>query len=247
MNNDSPKEIKLLKVLINDSYSEDCGLVNTFTIFKSINNIFYLIYPDRNSSIICYNLMEETKICHLKKAHKQYITNIKHCLDEKNYRDIIMSISHKDNNIKLWNFHNWECLSNIINVNNSGLLFSGSFLNYQNKKYIITSNLDWKHIPEPIKIFDFNGIKIKEINNSNNNTLFIDTFYDYKSSKIYIIASSENYIKSYDYNDNKLYKIYYESNNGNHKSFILFLIYLFQNYLNNIYIVDLNALKILYF
>ena len=46
-----------------------------------------------------------------------------------------------------------------------------------------------------ILIFDFDGNKIKEINDSKDKTLLIDTFYDKKNEKIYIITSNESYIK----------------------------------------------------
>jgi len=132
-----------------------------------------------------------------------------------------MSISHKDNNIKIWNVYNWECILNLQDINKKGFLFSGGFLNSNNQNYIITSNLNYIDNPEAIKIFDFNGNKIKEIKNSNENIFFIESFYDYKTSKNYIIASHKNYVKSYNYNDNKLYKKYYENKNGLHKTFFL--------------------------
>ena len=90
-----------------------------------------------------------------------------------------MSISYQDNILKLWNVSNWECSLNISNINNEGYLFSACFLKKNNQNYIITSNLNWNSNPEKIKIFDFNGNKIKEINESNENTLFVDSFYDW--------------------------------------------------------------------
>ena len=59
-----------------------------------------------------------------------------------------------------------------------------------------------------VKVFNLNGIKIKEINNSNEDTYFIDTYYDNKLSKIFIIVCCRNYSKSYDYSNNKLYQKY---------------------------------------
>jgi hypothetical protein len=135
-----------------------------------------------------------------------------------------MSISYNDNNIKIWNAYNWECILNLQNINQKGILFSGGFLNNNNQNYIITSNLNWVDNPEQIKIFNFNGNKIKEINNSNENTFFIDSFYDSKTSKNYIISSHENYVKSYNYNDNKLYKKYYENKNDFHNHLTAFII-----------------------
>ena len=109
-----------------------------------------------------------------------------------------MSIICDENNIKLWNVKNWELILNLKNVNNKGTLFSGCFLN---KNYIVSSNLNWDGNLEPIKIFDYNGKKIKEINDSKDITFFIDSFYDKNLNKNYIITSNINYIKSYDYNN----------------------------------------------
>ena len=121
-----------------------------------------------------------------------------------------MSISSDDNNLKLWDVSNWQCIINIKNVNQDGILFSGSFLEDKNQNLIITSNLNWQNNPEPIKIIDFNAKKIKEIENSGESTIFIDSYYDDNSSKNYILASYKDYVKSYNYDNNKLYLKYYD-------------------------------------
>jgi WD40 repeat protein len=128
-----------------------------------------------------------------------------------------MSISFRDNNIKLWNIDNWECILNLSEVNKNGFLDSACFLT-DNNNYIITSNCYWGGYSEHIKVFDFNGNKIKEICNSNERTYFIDNFYDNIYKKNYIITGNENYVKSYDYNNNKLYHKYYEYDNRGHFS-----------------------------
>ena len=218
---ENPKDIKLEKNITKDSYADDSGLVNTFTIFNSINNILYLIYSNRNKSIMCYDLKLQKISKELKTYNDKYITCIKHYLDEKNKRDIIMSIISDENNIKLWNINNWELILNLKKINNLGYLFSGCFLYDNNENYIVSSNLQWNGNPELIKIFDFNGEKIKEINDSNDTTLVIDSYYDKNLNKNYIITSNENYIKSYDYNNNELYHKYYDNENGTHNSFLI--------------------------
>ena len=52
------------------------------------------------------------------------------------------------------------------------------FLNDNNLSYIFTTNHNTKYIPELIKVFDFNGNKIKEIKDSNDLTFFVDNYYD---------------------------------------------------------------------
>ena len=84
-NNDNfsnPKNIQFLKYLTKDVES---GYLfdNAFSIFKSINNILYLIYSNVEKSIIIYDLINNRKIIEIKNAHKEYITNIKHCFDKK--------------------------------------------------------------------------------------------------------------------------------------------------------------------
>lgn len=106
------KKYKILDNFAKDSYSED-NLDNTFTVFESINNLLNLIYSTENKSIISYNLIENKKLIEFKKAHKDYITNIRHYLDKIQKRDLIISTSGHDNNLKLWNFQNWDCICNI--------------------------------------------------------------------------------------------------------------------------------------
>jgi regulator of replication initiation timing len=48
--NEKPKEIKLVSEISKNSYS-DYGLDNTFTIFKSINDLLYLVYSTKKSQL----------------------------------------------------------------------------------------------------------------------------------------------------------------------------------------------------
>ena len=203
----NPKNLIFLKKLVEDSYSEIC-LDNTFSIFKSINEILYLIYSNSKKSIVLYNLLNDQKISEIKNAHKNYIISFKHYFDRINNIDLIMSISSYDNNIKLWKISSLECILNLTNINNSGRLEAACFLCYENKNFIITSNCSYHNISEPIKIYDFKGNKIKEINNSKEITNFIDIYYDIKLNKIYIITGNEGLSKSYDLKTNKIYNIY---------------------------------------
>lgn len=180
---------------------------NSFIIFKSLNNISYIAFAT-NNSIILYNLNQQQIENEIKKPHEYFIKSFKHCI--YNNKDIIMTVCPSDNNIKLWDITNWEILVNIRNVNTKNLLLSACFLNFNNQQYILSSNVDLerKENAEPIKVFDFLGKKIKEISNSNEHTIFIDTYYDKNKSKNYIITGNINFVNSYDYENNKLYHKY---------------------------------------
>ena len=193
---------------------------NSFTLFNSIDNILILVYGTRESSIISYNINDNQKISEIKNAHNDDIIGFNHFLlkQNKDKTDLIMSISAL-NFFKIWNAKNWECILYLEKINKMGLLSSACFVkNKENLCYIATCNSNYGVGTEKIKIFDIKGEKIKEINSSNEDSLFIDTYYDEEKDKIYIIVCSKSYVKSYDYFENKLYYKYFEKNNGHHFS-----------------------------
>lgn len=203
-NNDNPKDIEFFTNISDDS----CAWVNletTFTVFKSINDIFYLIYQTKNQSIVCYDLKNQKKVNEIK---NEYITNLIHYYDDINKRDLVMSISVIENGVKVWNASNWEYLLNIKNNSNICSRYLACFCKEKEEIYIIICSNHASENPETIKVYSFNGRKIKEINNSCEHTFFIDVYFDKNLLKNYIIAGNFGYVKSFDYNKNELYYKY---------------------------------------
>ncbi len=99
-----------------------------------------------------------------------------------------MSIAMSGNKIKLWNTNKWECLLNITNItiNKDSFIISTCLLNNNVKLCILASSFNFFWNFERIKVYNLIGNKIKEIENSNEGTLFIDIYYDYKASKNYL-------------------------------------------------------------
>ena len=222
-NNDfNPINIKLLKEITNNSYS-DWIFENTFLIFNSINNFYILVYATELKSIIFYDLNNFKSITEIKNSHNEYITNFRHCYNKNMKIDLIMSVSRSDNNLKIWEINYFQCLLNLKNINSDGLLNSATFLNFNNNIFIITCNRNWTN-PNPIKIFDLKGEKLKEITNLKKNSFYIDVYYENKTSKIYIILGNEGNVISYDYKDNEIYNVYQEifENDIFHHSVIIF-------------------------
>jgi len=209
-----------LEKLTNDCYSM-WDLDNTFTIVKLNNDLLYLIYATTKLSIISYDLINNKKISEIKNAHNNYITNFRYYLNEINKMDLIMSISANDNNLKIWNFKNWECLLNLQEFNQIGRLYSACILSYKCKIYIITSGWD-SFDYKPLKVYDINGVKIKQINNSDDRTFLVDIYYDINLSKYFIITGNKGNVKSYDFINNQIYHKYDDKNYKSHFSFIIF-------------------------
>ena len=186
--------------LVDDSYSFSYPNNTTFEVFTSVDNILNLVYSNIHNSIVSYNVIDNKKIIEIKNAHKNNINNFRYHLDTKNNTDLLISISSKDMNMKLWKLDNWECL---FNINKVGFLFSVCFIVENNQTYIMTGNIF-------IKVYDLKGKIIKELKEPNDKTYVIEPYYDKNLSKIFIITGNEDHVKSFDYTNNaKLYHKYY--------------------------------------
>lgn len=203
-------KIEFFENIINYSYSE-AYLDNIYCLFKSIEHIYYLIYSNISKSIISYNLLENKKIIQINNAHNKYITNFRHYLDKIYKKDLLISISRDDNNIKLRDANNLNCLYDFRNIYKDGNIYSACFLNDNKENYILVSNYG---IYESIKIFNLKGEKIKDLTNSYEMTYFIDTYYDNKASKYFIFTGNYGYVKSYDYKENEIIHKYIDKNNN---------------------------------
>jgi len=225
------KDIDINLVLLNEVTTNSyCSNIedNTFCIFYSFkdNNIPYLIYSTKAKSIICYNFNEKKIIKEIKDPHKgEYITNYRHCV--YNSSDIIMSLSLNNNMIKLWDFSSWNCILQLEKIYMKGYLYSACFLNHdlnikERNNYVITSSIGNN---EPIKIYDFNGSLIKKFEqNSSEDAYFIESYYDKSLNTFYVITGNNNYIKTYNFYETKLYKKYmysYDDTSGSHSSCVI--------------------------
>ena len=204
------------KSLINDSFcNKECHFNKTFELFKSINDIIYIVYQNKINSIILYNITNNAKIYEIKNAFKNPIICFRYHLDNIKKRDLILSISFYE--IKLWNILNAECLFNITK-NNNNFYYSACFLNNNKNIYLIISNYYNKNLNnagmhESFKVYDISGHKIKKFEKVKEDTKFVESFYDDNYFKSYIIISNNLYIKTYDFDENKMYNSFEKSNN----------------------------------
>ena len=208
----NPINIKFLKTLLKFSYSDIqfFNFNNLFCVFKSIKDIIILIYHNKQKSIISFDIINNQKLNEIKNAHLYYIANLIHFFDKINNRDLILSLSGKKIDIKVWDNYNFECILNIKNTFLNFLSYSGCFLSHNNNNYIATCIYNGSSTYESIKVFDFNGKKFKTINDSKDPAYFIDNFFDAKLSKNYLFTGNRGYVKSYDFNENKIYHKYYD-------------------------------------
>ena len=162
-------------------------------------------------------------------AHSNSISNFEYFYDSANKKEIIMSLSYFDGNLKLWEFMRWQCL---INIKNQfylyGYIYSACIFKENQSNFFVVSNwVDYDNNKscnvDSIKVYEFNlreYKQIKIIDNSKYNTLLIKTFKDNYNN--YIISSGKSEIRAYDYNKNELFKQYKDDNNSSIFSFTVY-------------------------
>ena len=104
------------------------------------------------------------------------------------------------------------------------MICSVDLLEEKNINYIITSNYgEDKNYTEPVKVYDVNEKFIKLINESNERTLVLYTFYDNDISKNFIITGNYNNVIAYDFTSNTIYHKYSDVQNDKvHTDIIIF-------------------------
>ena len=108
----------------------------------------------------CFDLLQEKIIIIIKNAHLNYIINFRYCLVSSTNKEIIMSVSYKNRNLKLWNLSNWDCFLNLVDIYPKGYLYSSCFIIKNNNYYLATSNrITGSHSAEVIKFMIFMEIK----------------------------------------------------------------------------------------
>lgn len=233
-----------IKELVKDPLYEATYLYNLYIVYKSIDNIDYLIYA-KKLDILVFNLNLNIKQLNIKNAHNSEIVNFSHYRDLKSKRDLILTLSESDKNIKLWNGNTFECLYNFTNIFNEGHLYSACFLKDKDCIYIIASDFTLKRLKSSgIHIYDINGKLLNIINQSSGHwtaVCAIDTFYDDQLNKNYIITGNCGFCKSFDFEKNEEYKKYADSDGTGMGIVCCFNLFIYKSE-GKIRLIDTNTL-----
>ncbi len=97
-----------------------------------MNNKFCLVYIlNRESILVSYDLINKqiiNKNFVNKNNYRYRITDVRHHLDKKLKRDIILHNNMYNNEVYAWDFKNWQKLTQINEVNKRGALYSSSLI-----------------------------------------------------------------------------------------------------------------------
>ena len=217
------KNIHFSKCIVEDA--RDYGItdleINLFETFISIDNIPYLIYINKDNKIVFYDLNNNKKKFEIKNAHEEIIAYIRYYLDETNKRDLLLTISYQENNIKIWNINSLECIFDLDSDSDTKYICSANFL-YNDKQINIIALYEENRPYSELNIYNLNNDEIEEIKYFHGATYFLKTFYNKKNNNNYIITGHYNYIISYDYNKGKQYRQYKDGKSLQHSSAIIY-------------------------
>jgi WD40 repeat protein len=186
-----------------------------FTSFTKESLIIWSTY------LYCINIFDinKNKIVNIiRNAHTNVIYSCRHCPDKNNKIDYIIT-SSSDRSVKVWNLNTLSCALTLSNTHSSIYIYSVTILFEEgtNNKYIITSAPN-----DFIKVWDFFGISLYKFGQSDENHYFIDTYYDNKNKKYYIINGNSNDVKSYYFKEGDLFQRYKAIPQSWHMSAIIY-------------------------
>jgi WD40 repeat protein len=187
------------------------SLDNTFDAFTTISGELLLVYSTKFKSIECFDIVKAKYIKTVLNAHNSLIIIIRHYCPFYLNKDLILSSSNNpDYTIKIWDIENWTCIINITKIYEKGNMLATClhFDEYQKESYIFTSSDCGQ-----IKIWDKDGKYLTTINKTENNeTYFLDTYYDETEFKYSLISGEMKCVKSYDLNTHQLFRTYIDNN-----------------------------------
>ena len=205
-----PINLKISKTLTQSSYVR-FSLDNAFDAFTTISGEILLVYATKFKSIECFDIVKQKFKKTVLNAHNSLILLIKYyCPIYLNKELILSSSNNPDYCVKIWDIQNWSCIFNLNKIYEKGNMLAVClhFDEYQKEGYICTSN-DFGYI----KIWSMDGKFIKNVNRTENNeTYFLDTFYDATEFKYYLISGEMKCVKSFELNTHQLFRTYIDTN-----------------------------------
>ena len=192
---------------------------NNFAVFETLNGDILVVYGTINNSMNIFDVEKNRIIKSIREAHKSQISNFRHIRDNIIKRDLLLTVSDGIKNIKVWEIPNGNCILNLVKIYDDGYIFSACFLIDEicNISYVIAINYDYF----PMKIYDLEGKNVRNINNHDDKSYMVDSYYHPELKQYFVIVGNENFIKSYHFTEATLYKKYYDNSPHLHMYFTI--------------------------
>ena len=200
--NTNPKNLYYKKNICNTAHKTNM-IDKVFCAFSSFKKQNLVVWGNYNH-LEFFDIDEDKIINTISNAHNSTIYCCRHYPDIRNKIDYILTTS-LDYSIKVWNVNKFSCDVFIRNAYMTKNIFSACLLlnEYSNHIYIVTSCVN-----DFMKLYDFTGKYRFTFGNRDGNTFFVNSYFDIKNKKYYIINGNGNDVKSYYGKNGKLYNKY---------------------------------------
>ena len=174
-----------------------------FCVFNSFQKMNLLCWGNTNH-LEFFDIDSNKIIKDISNAHTSTIFCCRHFPDNRNKIDYIITTS-LDYSIKLWNVNNFLCQTWIKSVYMTKNIFSACLLlnEYSSHSYIVTSCVN-----DFMKLFDLSGKYKFSFGCKDINTFFVNSYFDIKNKKYYVINGNGIDVRSYNAKDGQLYNRY---------------------------------------
>ena len=199
-------KIEIQKNLIINPVKSKFYKIHKIIVFKSIDDILYLIYHINYNETVIYNLSTNQIMSRIdiEDGGKDF----RHIFDDYNKRDLLLVIMKI--NIYIFNIRNMKCINKFkIELNRRRI---GSFIKDNNHINVVVFN----NTNNLIDIFNLNGKKEKSlIKEGKGDIIDFEVYYDKNFKKSYIIITGifviynrKDYVISFDNDKNQIYRKY---------------------------------------
>ena len=198
----NPKNLNLKKNICSNAHKTNT-IDKVFCVFNSFLKINLLCWGNTNH-LEFYDIDSNKIIKDISNAHTSTIFCCRHFPDNRNKIDYILTTS-LDYSIKLWNVNNFLCQTWIKNAYMTKNIFSACMLlnEYSSHSYIVTSCVN-----DFMKLYDLTGKYKFSFGFKDANTFFVNSYFDIKNKKYYVINGNGMDVRSYNAKNGQLYNRY---------------------------------------
>jgi len=206
----NPQNLKFKKD-ITDKLQKSYTIDSVFCAFSTFDGRSYVAWGCPTFTVEVFDLLQDKLVKSLS-GFNQHIYITRHFFDKATKKDYLLSTSYSKS-CKIWDCQDFSNILTIQNCHTGSYLYSGLLIfDPQNSD----SPLALTVAPnENIKVWDFKGALVNQINTTTDYTYYINVWYDDKNNNeknnIFLINANSKDVKIYDFRTGLVYKTFYNT------------------------------------
>lgn len=206
----APQKLKFKKD-ITDKLQKSYTIDGVFCAFTTFDGRSYVAWGCPTFTLEVFDLLQD-RLAKSLTGFNQHIYITRHFFDQSQKKDFLLATSYSKS-CKVWDCQDFSNVLTLQNCHSGSYLYSGLLVFDALRP---ESPLVLTVAPnENIKVWDFAGALVNQINATADYTYYLNVWYDERNSteknNIYIINANSKDVKIYDYRTGKVYKTFYNT------------------------------------